>query len=409
MSTETLHINKKKALIPQLRFAIFDEEWEEKIMRDICKINQGLQIPISERFYEKANDNYFYITNEFLRKDSVKSYFIKNPSESVICYEDDILMTRTGNTGQVVTNVHGAFHNNFFKIKYDKTCDKWFLYYFLTSYKTQGTILKLAGTSTIPDLNHGDFYKIAINIPTLSEQQKIASFLSAVDEKIQQLSRKKELLEQYKKGLMQQLFSGKLRFKDENGKDYPDWEERKLGDVCTNISYGMNAAATSYDGQNKYLRITDIDESSDGLNIEKLTSPNGLLEDKFRVKEGDLLFARTGASVGKTYLYRNSDGILYFAGFLIRFHVKVAIPAFVYFQTQSTKYYKWVKVMSMRSGQPGINAEEYKIFNISFPCLEEQQKIATFLSSLDAKIESTNQQINKMQSFKKGLLQQLFV
>jgi type I restriction enzyme S subunit len=409
MSTETLHINKKKALIPQLRFAIFDEEWEEKIMRDICKINQGLQIPISERFYEKADDNYFYITNEFLRKDSVKSYFIKNPSESVICYEDDILMTRTGNTGQVVTNVHGAFHNNFFKIKYDKTCDKWFLYYFLTSYKTQGTILKLAGTSTIPDLNHGDFYKIAINIPTLTEQKKIASFLSAVDEKIQQLSRKKELLEQYKKGLMQQLFSGKLRFKDENGKDYPDWEERKLGDVCTNISYGMNAAATSYDGQNKYLRITDIDESSDGLNIEKLTSPNGLLEDKFRVKEGDLLFARTGASVGKTYLYRNSDGILYFAGFLIRFHVKVAIPAFVYFQTQSTKYYKWVKVMSMRSGQPGINAEEYKIFNISFPCLEEQQKIATFLSSVDAKIESTNQQINKMQSFKKGLLQQLFV
>jgi type I restriction enzyme S subunit len=93
--------------------------------------------------------------------------------------------------------------------------------------------------------------------------------------------------------------------------------------------------------------------------------------DDFRVKEGDLLFARTGASVGKSYLYRISDGILYFAGFLIRFHVKDAVPAFIYLQTQTSKYDKWVKVMSMRSGQPGINAEEYKTFEISFPCLAE--------------------------------------
>lgn len=203
MSTATLHIEKKKMLVPQLRFPEFEGEWENRAMRDFTKINQGLQIPISERFHEKADDNYFYITNEFLRKGSEKSYFIKNPSESVICYKDDILMTRTGNTGQVVTGVHGAFHNNFFKIKYDKTCDKWFLYYFLISHKTQHTILKLAGTSTIPDLNHGDFYKITLNTPSVSEQQKIASFLTAVDEKIQQLYRKKELLEKYKKGVMQ--------------------------------------------------------------------------------------------------------------------------------------------------------------------------------------------------------------
>jgi len=208
---------------------------------------------------------------------------------------------------------------------------------------------------------------------------------------------------------MQQLFSGKLRFKNSNGEDYADWEEKKLGDVCTNISYGMNAAATTYDGQNKYLRITDIDESSDGLNLDKLTSPNGLLEDKFRVKEGDLLFARTGASVGKTYLYRNSDGILYFAGFLIRFRVKGAIPAFIYLQTQTSKYNKWVKVMSMRSGQPGINAEEYKIFEISLPCHEEQQKIANFLSGIDGKIEQVHRELAKTQEFKKGLLQQMFV
>ena len=108
-------------------------------------------------------------------------------------------------------------------------------------------------------------------------------------------------------------------------------------------------------------------------------------------------------------MYRKTDGILYFAGFLIRFHVKKAIPAFVYLQTQSSKYDRWVKIMSMRSGQPGINAEEYKTFEILFPCLEEQQKIANFLSNIDTKIENVNQEIKQMQSFKKGLLQQLFV
>jgi type I restriction enzyme S subunit len=283
-----------------------------------------------------------------------------------------------------------------------------FLSFYLNN-KKKLEIAKLAQGSSVVHLYSSQLKTLQLKIPSLPEQQKIASFLSAVDEKIQQLSRKKELLSQYKKGVMQQLFSGKLRFKDEKGNDYPDWEEKKLGEVCSNISYGMNAAATAYDGQNKYLRITDIDESSNGLNADKFTSPDGKLEDKFRVKEGDLLFARTGASVGKSYLYRKSDGVLYFAGFLIRFHVKKAIPAFVYLQTQSSKYDKWVRVMSMRSGQPGINAEEYKTFEIPFPCIEEQQKIAHFLSGIDGKIEQVNGELVKTQEFKKGLLQQMFV
>lgn len=384
MSTETLHIKKKKALIPQLRFARFDEDWEEKIMRDICKINQGLQIPISERFYEKADDNYFYITNEFLRKDSAKSYFIKNPSESVICYEDDILMTRTGNTGQVVTNVHGAFHNNFFKIKYDKTCDKWFLYYFLTSYKTQGTILKLAGTSTIPDLNHVDFYKIAINIPTLPEQQKIASFLCAVDEKIQQISRKKELLEQYKKGVMQQLFSRKLRFKDENGKDYPDWEEKKLGDVLK-IGSGKDY---------KHLEKGDIPVFGTG---GYMISVNKFLH------SGETVFIGRKGTIDKPFYFKGEfwtvDTLFYTHTF------KNAIPKFIYFVFQQINW----KLHNEASGVPSLSKSTIEKLKFDFPCIQEQQKIAEFLSSIDVKIKSISQQINQMQSFKKGLLQQMFV
>ncbi|WNH10550.1 restriction endonuclease subunit S [Thalassobellus suaedae] len=180
----------EKQLVPKLRFTEFSSEWYSKPFKELTKINQGLQIPISDRYLEQVEDSYFYITNEFLKAGSKNSYFIKNPSKSVLCTENDILMTRTGNTGMIVTNVSGAFHNNFFKIAYPDYINKSFLYYFLTLDLTQSYIKRLAGTSTIPDLNHSDFYRIKMNYPELSEQQKIATFLTAVDTKITQLTKK---------------------------------------------------------------------------------------------------------------------------------------------------------------------------------------------------------------------------
>ena len=162
---------------PKLRFKEFSGDWEEKKLGDVVKINQGLQIAISERYTEDGENRLFYITNEFLKEGSEKKYFIENPSSSVICNESDILMTRTGNTGKVITGISGAFHNNFFKINYDSNIhNKMFLYYTLTSFKLQKSIIRLAGTSTIPDLNHGDFYNIKISYPSLQEQEKITSF-----------------------------------------------------------------------------------------------------------------------------------------------------------------------------------------------------------------------------------------
>jgi len=200
-------------IIPELRFPDFRDAgaWEEKKLKEISVINQGLQIPISKRFTEKVENSYFYITNEFLKENSNKFYYIKNPSESVICDEVDILMTRTGNTGQVVTNVRGVFHNNFFKIKYTNEINKGFFVYFLRSENIQNTILKLAGSSTIPDLNHSDFYRIEIKLPPLAEQQKIADCLSCIDELIAAQAQKIDTLKTHKKGLMQQLFPAHLQ------------------------------------------------------------------------------------------------------------------------------------------------------------------------------------------------------
>jgi len=209
----------KNGLMQQLltgkkRFAGFEEEWEEKSFKDFMKINQGLQIPISKRHLENIPNSYFYITNEFLRKDSNYKYYILNPSESVKCNVKDILMTRTGNTGMVVTGVKGVFHNNFFKISFQKDrVNKEFLFYILNSDRIQYTIKKLAGTSTIPDLNHSEFYGITIMLPSIKEQQMISDTLKSCDIELSTLISKKLKLKKQKQGIMQQLLTGKKRVK----------------------------------------------------------------------------------------------------------------------------------------------------------------------------------------------------
>ena len=162
--------------------------------------------------------------------------------------------------------------------------------------------------------------------------------------------------------------------------------------------YGMNAAATNYDGENKYIRITDIDESTRLFNPNPLCSPKGNLESKYLLNEGDVLFTRTGASVGKSYLYNKNDGNVFFAGFLIRFNIKNNNPYFIFSQTLTYEYEKWVLSMSMRSGQPGINAEEYKSLPIHITTIEEQNKIANFLFLLDSRIECSMKTINQLNS-----------
>ena len=209
---------------------------------------------------------------------------------------------------------------------------------------------------------------------------------------------------------MQKIFSQQLRFKDDNGNDYPAWEMKKFGDVMDDFSYGMNVASKRFDGRNKYIRITDIDESTHKYNSSDIVSPDGKLEQKYLVKDGDILFARTGASVGKSYLYNSEDGNLYFAGFLIRGRVKSSYnPYFIYLQTLTFNYKKWVYVFSMRTGQPGINAEEYKSFKFLCPSLPEQKKIADFLSAFDKKMNLVRKEVHTLQTIKKGLLQQMFV
>ena len=195
-----------------------------------------------------------------------------------------------------------------------------------------------------------------------------------------------------------------LRFPEFSG----EWKKCKFGDIATGFDYGMNAAAKPFDGENKYIRITDIDEASSQYLYDDVVSPDGELGDSYLVKENDILLARTGASTGKSYLYRNSDGKLYFAGFLIRANIYKHNSYFVFSQLHTHRYKKWISVMSARSGQPGINSQEYASFPLYTTSLQEEDKIASFLKLLDERIATQNKIIEDLKKLKSAITNLLF-
>ena len=194
-----------------------------------------------------------------------------------------------------------------------------------------------------------------------------------------------------------------LRFPEFQG----EWKKTKFGDIATGFDYGMNAAAKNYDGVNKYIRITDIDEASSTYTDKDIVSPDGILTDNYLVNNRDILLARTGASTGKSYLYKQSDGKLYYAGFLIRANVTTHDLYFVFSQLHTHRYWRWVSIMSARSGQPGINSQEYSSFPIYTTSIEEESKIAKLLSLLDERIATQNKIIEDLKKLKYAISKKL--
>ena len=238
--------------------------------------------------------------------------------------------------------------------------------------------------------------------PTMREQQTIGGFFQQLDHLI--TLHQRECIS----------FTGRadrLILTANKKRTTSSWEQRKLSEMCGTFEYGLNAAAKEFDGKNKYIRITDIDDASREFLLSDLSSPAICLDgmSKYLLSSGDIVFARTGASVGKTYIYRENDGIVYFAGFLIRAKVNQDNDAeFVFQSTLSPSYEKYIRITSQRSGQPGVNAQEYGEYDLFAPSKEEQQRIGHFLRGIDNLITLHQRKFEKLTNVKKSMLEKMF-
>lgn len=258
--------------------------------------------------------------------------------------------------------------------------------------------------------------------PRTAEQQKIAKCMTSLDELFVAKKRKLEALRAHKKGLMQQLFPRegeyrpRLRFPEFH--DAGAWETHQLGELLSRPpEYGVNAPAVTYSPSlPTYIRITDIDADGNFLAENKASVDIDTVGDHY-LAEDDVVLARTGASVGKSYRYRPDDGRLVFAGFLIRVRPdkskldSVFLSAFL----ATRRYWDWVVMTSARSGQPGINGPEFASLPILIPPVAktdkrpaEQQRIAACFGSLDALIAAQLRKLDGLRAHKRGLMQQLF-
>ena len=237
-----------------------------------------------------------------------------------------------------------------------------------------------------------DFYLMPITLPSEEEQQKIANFLTTIDNRIEKIEEKKILLENYKKGVMQQIFSQELRFKGDDGNDYPDWERKKLGDIC-NIKKGEQL-------NREHLKEDDLYPAINGGIM-----PSGYTN-RYNTEENIITISEGGNSCG----YINFIKSKFWSGghcYTIEDLKEDINNLFLY---QILKFNE-ILIMSLRvgSGLPNIQKKDLNSFNLNLPPLPEQQKIANFLTTLDKKIENIQTQISESKTFKKGLLQQMFV
>lgn len=209
--------------------------------------------------------------------------------------------------------------------------------------------------------------------------------------------------------LMNNFKIPKIRFMNYNDK----WDYKTLDEISNSIEYGINAPAKDFDGIHKYLRITDIDDASRLFLTDKLSSPdiNFTVGDyeNYKLQKNDLLFARTGASVGKTYLYRKTDGKVYYAGFLIRARLRDSYDGnFVFQQTLTDKYKQFIEITSQRSGQPGVNGKEYGEWKIGMTSYHEQSAIGSLFRTLDDLLTSYKENLANYQSLKTTMLSKMF-
>ena len=203
---EELDIILKSQFVEMFGEPLISNNYGRITLDKLIKVSQGLQIPIEKRKNDKGRNRYKYITIQYLNG-SKKEEYIENPNERVICNKEDILMTRTGNTGQVITNVEGVFHNNFFKMDYDrKIINKEFLIKYFENELIYKDIIRRATTSTIPDLSHSQFYKMSIDLPPIDLQNQFSEIVKQIDKQKFEIEKSLKETQELYESLMEKYF-----------------------------------------------------------------------------------------------------------------------------------------------------------------------------------------------------------
>ena len=415
-------MSKEKRRVPKLRFPGFTEDWEQRKLDDIAKIKTGGGTP------KTANPEYWSGNIPWIQSSDlvegdiahvninkfINNNALKNSAAKLISRDSIALVTRVGVGKVAVINHDFTTSQDFLSLSDFDGNDIKFLAYQL--YRLMQENAKVLQGTSIKGITKTELIEQSISIPSSGQEQNlISNVLSKIDSIITLHQRKLDNLKLKKKALLQKLFP-------KNGERYPElrfpgftdtWEQRKLGECMNSFAYGLNAAAKEYDGMHKYIRITDIDDETHNFIQSNLTSPDidfNMDVSDYKLNVGDIVFARTGASVGKTYLYNPNDGDLYYAGFLIRGKVKEDCDAgFIYQNTLTKDYDSFIKITSQRSGQPGVNSKEYATFRLNIPCKDEQEQISKVLNSLDELFTLHQRKLDHLQLQKKALLQQIFV
>ena len=402
---------KEKYNVPRIRFDYFKEEWDEKRFKDFTKLSQGLQIAISSRFLEDGENRYFYITNEFLNPNSTKKYYIESPSENVICTVDDILMTRTGNTGKVITNISGAFHNNFFKVDYDNfKTSKMFLYYLLTSNNIHKEIIIRAGNSTIPDLNHSDFYSIKSSVPSLPEQTAIGSLFRTLDDLLASYKDNLANYQSLKATMLSKMFPKaghtvpEIRLDGFEG----EWDLLEINDLADDFQSGGTPKTNVqeyWDGDIPWIQSSDLETNClFEIKVQKSISEKGLKNSSAKIIPKDSIAVVTRVGVGKLAVMRHEYATS--QDFLSLSNLKSNIEFTAYLL-----YRLLQKEVTQLQGTSikGITKVELLSKKVLIPSLSEQQAIGTYFSNLDNLIAAHQEKISQLETLKKKLLQDMFI
>ncbi|MDO9168318.1 MAG: restriction endonuclease subunit S [Methylobacter sp.] len=406
--------------VPQLRFKEFNGEWKSLHLGQITEtITSGSRN--WAQYYSKNGSKFIRMTNLSrdgiqLKLDDLKFVNIKSNSidgNRTSLAHGDILISITaelGKIGWIPPSFGEAFinqHTALVRIKKATTESK-FIAYLLSTTKLNIQINRMNDAGAKAGLNLPTIKSIKIQLPGLEEQTKIANFLTAVDEKIAQLTQKGELLARYKKGMMQQIFSQQLRFKDDDGREFPDWKHKTLGEICS-IKRGASPRPIadkkwfSEDSKIGWVRISDVSRSDKYLNrTQQYLSDEGIEKSRL-VKKGNIIMSIC-ATIGKP-IYTNFDVCIH-DGFVVFDSLQIK-HEFLYY------YLMLIEKNWYQYGQPGsqvnLNSDIVSNESINIPDEKEQTKIANFLTALDDKISHNQIQLKTMKQYKQGLLQQLFV